>query len=91
MRPVLKTKITFRIPLKTESFTLGKTEGDYIIKETDVGKDLFKTISRTQCEIIKNKDGVFLKDFSSNGKIIFHWFLVETFFKFLLFCLIFNH
>ena len=59
-----------RIPLKTESFKFGKANGDYKIKETDVGKELFKTISGSQCKSIKNKDGVFLKDYSSNGTFV---------------------
>lgn len=41
---------------------------DYVIKESDMG-DLkwLTTVSKVQCEIIKNSNGIFLKDKSSNG------------------------
>ena len=74
----LVIKLSFRIPLKTDSFKLGRFKGDYLIKESDVGKDMIGTISSIQCEIIKNKDGVFLRDYSSNGKSIFPRFSAES-------------
>ena len=55
--------------MKTDSFTFGRVTGDYLIKESDIGKDYIKSISSVQCEILKNKDGVFLKDYSTNGEL----------------------
>ena len=65
--------------MKTDSFTFGRVTGDYLIKESDIGEDYIKSISSVQCEILKNKDGVFLKDYSTNGELfstdvkIFRW------------------
>ena len=49
---------------------IGHAIRDHGIKKSDVGLDLFKTISSSQCKIIKYKDGVFLKDYSTNGKFV---------------------
>jgi len=58
-----------RIALSQESFKLGRaTSCDYVIKESDMGSMRWLTaVSKCQCEIIKNKLGIFLKDKSSNG------------------------
>ena len=41
---------------------------DYVIRESDMGGiKWLTTVSKVQCEIIKNDKGIFLKDKSSNG------------------------
>jgi len=58
-----------RIALKQDNFRFGRASMcDYVIKESDMG-DLkwLTTVSKVQCEIIKNSNGIFLKDKSSNG------------------------
>ena len=58
-----------RIALRTENYKLGLAKtSDYVIRESDMGSNRWLTaVSKVQCEIIKNKTGVFLKDRSSNG------------------------
>jgi len=57
-----------RIPLTGEKFKIGRREGDYIIQMSDLGDmRVFSAISKTQCEIVRTEEGVFLKDCSSNG------------------------
>lgn len=58
-----------RIPLKADSFRFGRASScDYVIRESDMG-DLkwCHAVSKVQCEIIRKKEGVFVKDKSSNG------------------------
>ena len=60
---------TFRINLSTDSYKIGRTAGDYVVQLSDMGDErLYNSVSSTQCEIIKTDVGVFLKDFSTNGK-----------------------
>ena len=60
---------TFRINLSTDSYKIGRTTGDYVVQLSDMGDErLYNSVSSTQCEIIKTDVGVFLKDFSTNGK-----------------------
>ena len=54
---------------RDDSFKIGKTSGNYLIKQSDIGQELFKLISSTRCEIIKNKEE-FLKDYSRNGTFV---------------------
>lgn len=58
-----------RIALKIDSFKLGRANtSDYVIRESDMGNTRWLTaVSKVQCEIMKMKEGVFLKDRSSNG------------------------
>jgi len=58
-----------RIPLKLENYKMGRGKGsDYVVRESDMGSHKWLTaVSKTQCEIIRNREGVFLKDHSSNG------------------------
>jgi len=58
-----------RIELVGDSFRLGRAQSnDYVVQKTDmVNEKLFLAISKTQCEVFRNSDGVFLKDYSSNG------------------------
>ena len=52
-----------------DSFKLGRANTcDYVIRERDMGTHRWLTaVSKYQCEIIRNTQGVFLKDCSSNG------------------------
>ena len=60
---------TFRINLSTDSYKIGRTTGDYVVQLSDMGDErLYNSVSSTQCEIVKTDVGVFLKDFSTNGK-----------------------
>ena len=61
-----------RIPLNKDKdvpFRLGRASScDYVIRETDMGdKKRLGAVSKTQCEIRKTIEGVFVKDTSSNG------------------------
>jgi len=58
-----------RLALSQDSFKLGRANTcDYVIRESDMGTHRWLTaVSKCQCEIIKNTQGVFLKDRSSNG------------------------
>jgi len=58
-----------RLPLRTDAFRLGRAKScDYVIRQSDMGSEKWWTaISKCQCEIIKDKGGVFLRDKSSNG------------------------
>ena len=58
-----------RLALQQDSFRLGRAKTmDYVIKESDMGNYRWLTaVSKCQCEVLRNKDGIFLKDKSSNG------------------------
>eukprot|EP00092_Neocalanus_flemingeri_P094274 GFUD01119867.1.p1 GENE.GFUD01119867.1~~GFUD01119867.1.p1 ORF type:complete len:515 (-),score=128.52 GFUD01119867.1:119-1663(-) len=58
-----------RIALRQDSYKLGRAATcDYVIRESDMGTHRWLTaVSKCQCEIVRNKQGVFLKDRSSNG------------------------
>ena len=58
-----------RISLTKDVFRLGRASScDYMIKEKDMGdKYWLLAVSKNQCEILRDKKGVFVKDLSSNG------------------------
>ena len=58
-----------RIPLSADSFKLGRASScDYVIKETDMGGVKWLTaVSKVQCDVIRNNEGTFIRDCSSNG------------------------
>lgn len=58
-----------RLPLQKDIFRLGRaSSSDYVIRESDMGSyKWLSAVSKTQCEITKCTQGVFLKDRSSNG------------------------
>ena len=58
-----------RISLTKDVFSLGRASScDYMIKEKDMGdKYWLLAVSKIQCEILRDKNGVFIKDLSSNG------------------------
>jgi len=60
-----------KLNLIEDTFAIGRSNHcDYIVMETDMCKKLFTAISKKQCEIFKNGDEVFIKDFSSNGTFV---------------------
>jgi len=58
-----------RIPLSKDVFRFGRASScDYVIREEDMGDKKWVTaVSKIQCEIFRDKKGVFVKDLSSNG------------------------
>jgi len=58
-----------RLALSQDSFKLGRGRSmEYVITESDMGSQKWLTaVSKCQCEIFRNKNGVFLRDHSSNG------------------------
>jgi len=58
-----------RLTLTQDIFRLGRgTTMDYVIKESDMGSnEWWISVSKCQCEIVRDKTGIFLKDTSSNG------------------------
>jgi len=61
-----------RIGLIEDSYKIGRSvSNDYIVKTSDMGSTkLFQSISKKQCEIFKNENGVFIRDDSSNGTFV---------------------
>jgi len=58
-----------RIPMVKDVFRFGRASScDYVIREKDMGDIKWLTaVSKNQCEIFRDKKGVFVKDLSSNG------------------------
>ena len=60
-----------RIRLDREVFRLGRAaDSDYVVRASDMGSEQWRiSVSNTQCEIWRDRDGVWLKDCSLYGLI----------------------